>query len=71
MQRAGVAAFVILTKPFGDQVARMMAYQPSDRPLPAIIIDHPMQNVEPEVLQARAEMIADAAQKLLKGEYPS
>jgi hypothetical protein len=64
-----VAAFVILTEPFGDQVERMMAYQPSDRPLPAIVIDHPMQNVGPEALQRRAEQIADAVQKLLRDEW--
>ncbi len=67
----GVAAFVILTRPFGDQVARMMAYQPSDRPLPAIVIDHPMQNVGADVLQARAEMVADAVQMLLRDECPT
>jgi len=64
-----VAAFVILTEPFGDQVDRMMAYQPSDRPLPAIVIDHPMQNVGSDALQARAVQIADAVEKLLRDEW--
>ena len=47
----------------------MMAYQPSDRPLPAIVIDHPMQNVGSDALQARAVQIADAVEKLLRDEW--
>ena len=66
----GVASFVVLTEPFGDQVERMMTFQPTDKPLPAIVIGHPMQNVDDATLQKRAEQIADAVQKLLKGEYP-
>jgi hypothetical protein len=65
-----VAAFVILTEPFGDQVERMMTFQPTDRPLPAVVIGHPMQNISDEALQARAVQIADAAQRLLDGQYP-
>lgn len=70
MQRLGVAGFAILTVPFGDQVARSMAYQPADRSLPAVVIDHPVQMVGEDVLRQRAGQIADAVQRLLKGENP-
>ncbi len=70
LQRAGVAGFAILTEPFGDQVDRCMAYQPADRRLPAIVIDHPTQMVSDDVLRQRATQIADAVAPLLKGEAP-
>jgi len=70
LQRAGVAGFAILTAPFGDQVERAMAYQPCDRPLPAIVIDHPVQMVGPDVLRQRATQIADAVERLLNNEEP-
>jgi len=66
----GVAAFAILTQPFGDQVDRCMTYQPSDRPLPAVVVDHPTQMVEDEVLHQRARQIADAIERLLIDEEP-
>lgn len=69
LQRLGVAAFVVLTEPFGEQLDRVMVYQPSDRPLPAVILPHPTQNVGPEELRQRAEMLADAAERLLRGEW--
>lgn len=47
-----------------------MTYQPSDRTLPAIVIDHPTQMVPDELLRRRAEQIADAAQRLLDGRDP-
>lgn len=61
---------MILTEPFGDQVERMMTFQPTDRPLPAVVIGHPMQNVDDATLQKRGEQIADAVQRLLRDEYP-
>ena len=70
LQRAGVAGFAILTLPFGNQIDRAMTYQPSDRPLPAIIVGHPTQMVETEVLEKRAEQIADAVERLLNDEMP-
>lgn len=66
----GVAGFAILTQPFADQIDRCMTYQPSDKPLPAIILDHPTQMVEDDVLRRRAEQLADAAQRLLNNESP-
>ncbi len=47
-----------------------MAYQPSDKNLPAIVIDHPTQMVDDEVLHQRAEQLADAVQRLLNDEEP-
>jgi hypothetical protein len=47
-----------------------MTYQPSDRPLPAIVVDHPTQMVEDDVLYRRAEQIADAVQRLFNDEAP-
>ena len=70
LQRRGVAAIVILTEPFADQIARVMAYQPSDRPLPAVVVQHPMQNLGPDELRARSLQVADAAQRLLRGQGP-
>jgi hypothetical protein len=70
LQRKGVAALVVLTEPFGDQIQRVMTYHSSDRPLPAVVIQHPMQNIGPEGIRARATQIADAAERLLRGEAP-
>jgi hypothetical protein len=70
LQRAGVAGFAILTTPFGDQIERTMTYQPTDKPLPAIVIDHPTQMVAEEVLRQRASQIADAVERLLRDETP-
>lgn len=70
LQKQGVAAFVVLTVPFGDQIRRVMAYQRSDRPLPAVVLDHPLQNISEETKRARAVQLADAAERLLNGEEP-
>lgn len=47
-----------------------MIYQPSDKPLPAIIVGHPTQMVEVDVLRDRARQIADAVENLLRDEMP-
>jgi hypothetical protein len=47
-----------------------MVYQPSDIPLPAIVINHPTQMVDDDILYQRAKQIADAAQRLLNNESP-
>jgi hypothetical protein len=47
-----------------------MAYESADRPLPAVVLPHPMQNVSEEELVARAARLADAAQLLLRGHDP-
>jgi hypothetical protein len=71
LQRAGVAAITIFTEPFREQIDRVTAYQTTDRPLPAISVEHPMQNVNPDEMRKRAVTIADVAQKLLRGEWVS
>ena len=70
LQRLGVAAFVILTAPFETVVAKMLEFQETDRPLPYIVLDHPMQNLGPDGVEARAQQLAAAAQGLLAGEEP-
>lgn len=47
-----------------------MTYQPSNRPLPAIVVDHPTQMVEDDVLHRRALQIANAIERLLNDEEP-
>lgn len=42
-----------------------MMYQPSDRPLPVIMLEHPMQMISPEEMDKRAKQLADAIEKLL------
>lgn len=66
----GAAAFAVLTEPFAAQLGRAMAYETADRPLPAVVLPHPIQNVTEEELMARAVILADAAQRLLRGEGP-
>jgi hypothetical protein len=68
LQRLGVTAIVVLTQPFRAMVEAMLAYQETDRPLPAIVLDHPMQNITPSEIDQRARQLADAAQRLLAGE---
>ena len=60
----------MLTEPFASQLDRAMAYESADRPLPAIVLPHPIQNVNEEELMARAVTLADAAIRLLRGQAP-
>ena len=68
LQRRGAAGIAILTEPFGEQVDRAMAYYPSDRELPAIVVEHPMQMISDEEIEARALQIVEEAIKLLDGD---
>ena len=70
LQRLGVTAIVVLTQPFRTMVEAMLAYQETDRPLPAVVLDHPMQNISSEEIDQRAGQLADAAQRLLAGQEP-
>jgi dienelactone hydrolase len=65
-----VTAIVVLTEPFRTMVEAMLAYQETDRPLPAVVLDHPMQNITPDEIDRRAQQLADAAQRLLAGDQP-
>lgn len=67
LQRRGAAGIAILTEPFGNQVDRAMAYYPTDRHLPSIVLDHPMQMISPEEINSRAEQLVTAAEQLLDG----
>jgi len=58
----------VLTTPFADQVSRAMTYYPSDRQLPVIVLDHPMQMISPEEIDVRAVQLVNAAEKFLNGE---
>lgn len=70
LQRRGAAAFAILTEPFADQIDRIMAYHTTDRDLPAIVLEHPTQNLsDPEDLEGRAAALAASAVRLLRGEW--
>lgn len=60
----------MLTEPFADQVARASAYYQTDRPIPAVTLPHPMQNIDDDQLELRARLLADAAERLLRGELP-
>jgi hypothetical protein len=68
LQARGAAGFAVLTEPFADQVQRAVAYYETDRTLPAVVLSHPMQNISSDALEARAVALADAAQRLLRGE---
>ncbi|HET7506327.1 MAG TPA: hypothetical protein VFK02_35150 [Kofleriaceae bacterium] len=67
MQQRGAAAAVILTQPFEEVLDRIMSYYQADQPLPRIVIEHPLQNVAPEVLAQRASRIADEVERMLEG----
>jgi hypothetical protein len=55
----------ILTDAFQAQMERVMSYYQADRPLPVVVVPHPMQNVGPDELEDRALRIADQAEQLL------
>lgn len=59
----------MLTEPFADQVARASAYYDTDRSVPVVVLPHPMQNISADELEQRAIVLADAAQRLLRGEW--
>jgi len=69
LQSRGAAGFVVLTEPYADQIERAVAYYETDRPLPAVILPHPMQNIGDEQLEERAVILAGAAERLLRGDW--
>lgn len=58
----------MLTEPFADQVAHASAYYQTDRPIPVVVLPHPMQNIDDDEIDVRATMLADAAVRLLAGD---
>jgi hypothetical protein len=67
LQQRGAAAVPILTQPFEDVLARILSYYRTTQPMPHIVIEHPIQNLEPAALAERARQIAAAALALLDG----
>ncbi|MFC5751577.1 hypothetical protein [Actinomadura rugatobispora] len=67
VQRAGVTGFTVLTEPFGQRVKDITAFQETDRPLPTIVLTHPMQNITEAEPDQRAAELADATGRLLAG----
>lgn len=70
LQRRGIPCICVLTAPFGNQVRRATAYQPSDRPFPYIVIDHPIQMISDAEIERRAGQIVAAIEKILDDEIP-
>ncbi|MFE3060744.1 UGSC family (seleno)protein [Nocardia sp. NPDC059239] len=64
LQQHGAAAIAILTKPFESQMERIATYYETDKPIPLVVLEHPMQNVGAEELHARSEALADAVQAI-------
>jgi hypothetical protein len=58
----------VLTEPFRSQVTRVSAYQPTDRPMPFIVIDHPLQMISPADVEVRARQITAQVLTLLSDE---
>lgn len=58
----------MLTIPFADQLDRAMAYYPTDRPMPSITLNHPMQMITDDEINDRAVQLVEAAIALLDGE---
>jgi hypothetical protein len=59
----------MLTEPYQGQQQRVMKYQTTDRDLPLIVLQHPIQSANEEALDSRAEELADAAERLLKEAF--
>lgn len=60
-----MAAVPILTTPFVEVMDRVLAYWETDHPMPKVILPHPIQNLGPDELDARARQLADAAEAYL------
>lgn len=69
LQVRGAAGFVVLTTPFADQIDRATAYYETDRRLPAIVLDHPVQNIPADVREQRAQQLADQCERLVRGTW--
>jgi len=65
LQKRQVAGIAVLTAPFREVVDRVMAFYETDQALPLIVLEHPMQNIGPEELEARAQALAAAALRML------
>lgn len=66
LQQRGAAGFAVLTHPFASQVERIGVHYETDRPIPLIVLEHPMQNVSEAELQARSLALADGVQAIVE-----
>lgn len=66
LQQAGAAGIAILTRPFSTQLDRVCTYYETDREIPLIVLEHPMQNLSEDELKARSLALADAAEALFQ-----
>lgn len=67
LQQRGATALPILTRPFEDVLIRILSYYQTSQPVPSIVIEHPIQNLAPAELAARAREIAAAVERFLDG----
>jgi hypothetical protein len=58
----------VLTEPFRSQVTRVSTYQPTDRPMPYIVVDHPLQMISSLEMEVRARQIVAQIERLLDNE---
>ncbi|GAB3628431.1 hypothetical protein PTE30175_01734 [Pandoraea terrae] len=66
LQQRGAAGVAVLTRPFSSQLERVGTYYETDRPVPLVVLDHPMQNLSPDEIMARSTALADSAQAILE-----
>lgn len=57
LQQRGAVAMPVLTEPFAQVLGRLMSYYVPDQPMPVGVVAHPIQNVTPEDLDARAAQL--------------
>lgn len=55
----------MLTEPFAQVLSRLMSYYVPDQPMPFAVIAHPIQNVAPDDLDARAAQLVDLLEAYL------
>jgi hypothetical protein len=67
LQQRNAMAVPILTRPFADVLDRILSYYQTTEPMPRIVIDHPLQNIDDAALAERARQIAGAVELLLEG----
>lgn len=67
LQQRGATALPILTRPFEDVLVRILSYYQTTEPMPHIVVEHPIQNIAPAELTARALQIVAVVEELLAG----
>ena len=49
----------MLTEPFQAVCERILSYWKPDKPLPVLVMDHPMQNISQDEVKRRGQQIAE------------